>query len=184
MEKRFTKDVLVFVGLVALIVAGRYLPHAANFTPAAAAGLFAAFWFRNRIAAVAVPLCGMLVSDIVVNQPYGLGTTVVVYASLALPALLTGAWMRRSSGLRLSLKVLGGTLMASALFFLSTNLAVWLWDGIYAQNLAGFTACYAAAVPFFKWTLAGDLSFATLLFGGYALWRYLRPKASPSVEAA
>lgn len=171
MEKRFYKDIAVFIGLVALIVAGRYLPHAANFTPAAAAGLFAGYWFRNRLVAVAVPLLGMLLSDMLIQMPYHLGTMAVVYGALAMPALLSGTWFRKaqSSKLGQAAVVFTGALSGSLLFFVSTNLAVWLFDGLYATNTTGLMACTAAAIPFFKWTISGDLSFAVMLFGGYAL---------------
>jgi hypothetical protein len=47
---------------------------------------------------------------------------------------------------------------------------------MYPHSLAGFAACYAAAVPFFQNTVAGDLFYATLLFGGFALAEHLVPK--------
>lgn len=171
MEKRFYKDIAVFIGLVALIIAGRYLPHAANFTPAAAAGLFAGYWFRNRLVAVSVPLLGMLLSDLIIQMPYHLGTMAVVYGALATPALLSGYWFRKAQDSKLGQAAVafGGALTGSLLFFLSTNLAVWLFDGLYATNTAGLVACIGAAVPFFKWTIAGDLSFAVVLFGGNAI---------------
>jgi hypothetical protein len=185
MEKRLYKNILVFVGLVALIVVGRYLPHAANFTPAAAAGLFAAYYFRNRLTAVAVPLTGMLLSDMLLDMPYHLGTMAVVYAAIALPALVAGSWLRNASKHRWShaLKAFAGTVGASMLFFISTNFAVWAFDGLYAHNMTGFVACYAAAVPFLKWTLAGDLSFGLLLFGGAAALQHI-VAARQKVQAA
>jgi hypothetical protein len=186
MEKRLLKDILMFVALVALIVAGRFLPHAANFTPAAAAGLFAGYWFRNRLVAVSVPLLGMVLSDLLLQMPYHLGTMAIVYGAIALPALLAGGWLRKSDRNRLmqASKVLVGAASGSVLFFVSTNLAVWLFDGMYALNAAGFAACFAAAVPFFKWTLAGDLCFATAIFGGYALVHHFVAARTAKIEAA
>ena len=171
MEKRIYKDFAVFIGLVALIIAGRYLPHAANFTPAAAAGLFAGYWFRNRLVAVSVPLLGMLLSDLLIQMPYHLGTMAVVYTALAMPALLAGDWFRKAQNSKWGHAAVAtiGALSGSLLFFVSTNLAVWLFDGLYATNTAGLIACIGAAVPFFKWTIAGDLCFAVVLFGGNAI---------------
>jgi hypothetical protein len=175
MNQRHLSNVGIFLFLVVLIVAGRYLPHAANFTPAAAAGLFAGFWFRNRFTAIAVPLVGMLVSDLVLQQSYPWTTMAVVYTALAIPALMGNAWLKgKTSGLKKAGWISLGAISGSVLFFISTNFAVWMFDGIYAKNAAGFVACYAAAVPFFRFTLAGDLFFAATLFGGYALVSHLR----------
>jgi hypothetical protein len=182
MNQRHISNAGIFLFLVALIVAGRYLPHATNFTPAAAAGLFAGFWFRNRLLAVAVPLTGMLLSDLLIQQYYPWTTMMVVYAAMAIPALMGSALFRNSAAnvWKKAGKVTLGAVSASVLFFLTTNFAVWLFDGIYAFNWAGFTACYAAAVPFFKYTLAGDLFFATMIFGGYAVITRLIPQRSLS----
>ncbi len=186
MEKRIYKDILVFVALIGLIVAGRYLPHAANFTPAAAAGLFAGFWFRNRLVAVSVPLLGMLLSDMLIQMPYHLGTMAIVYAAISMPALLAGGWLRRPATNKAmqAIKVVTGALGGSVLFFVSTNMAVWLFDGLYALNATGFAACFAAAVPFYKWTIAGDLGFALLLFGSYALLNVWATARDSKVVAA
>ena len=56
-------------------------------------------------------------------------------------------------------------------FFLTTNFAVWAFEGIYSHDLAGLTACYVAALPFFKNTVIGDLFWTCALFGGYQLFR-------------
>lgn len=171
MNQRHLSNVGIFLALVLLIVAGRYLPHAANFTPAAAAGLFAAFWFRNRLVALAVPLTGMLLSDLLIAQYYPWATMVVVYASMTLPVVLGAKLFRnpsRNLGIK-ALKVGAGAVGSSLIFFLLTNLAVWFFDGIYALNWTGFVACYGAAVPFFRLSLAGDLFFAFAIFGCHAL---------------
>ncbi|MBK9448783.1 MAG: hypothetical protein IPN95_05085 [Bacteroidetes bacterium] len=171
MNQRHLSNAGIFLFLVILIVAGRYFPHAANFTPAAAAGLFAGFWFRNRFTAVAVPLVGMLLSDLLIQQSYPWTTMAIVYVAMAVPALLGTALFKGNNAgfLKKAGKVTLGAVAGSVLFFVSTNFAVWMFDGIYAKNAAGFAACFAAAVPFFRFTLAGDLFFAFSLFGGYAL---------------
>jgi hypothetical protein len=175
MNQRHLSNAGVFLFLVALIVAGRYFPHATNFTPAAAAALFAGFWFRNRLVAMAIPLCGMLLSDLLIQKPYPVPTMVTVYMAMLIPALLGGSLFRNTGAslLKKAGMVGVGALSGSLLFFVSTNLAVWLFDGIYALNGAGLAACFAAAVPFFRYTVAGDLFFAGLLFGGFALVSHL-----------
>ena len=62
------------------------------------------------------------------------------------------------------------------LFFIITNFGMWLFSGIYPHTAAGFAACYVAAIPFFQNTVAGDLFYATLLFGGFAVVERLMPQ--------
>jgi hypothetical protein len=46
---------------------------------------------------------------------------------------------------------------------------MWLFSGFYPRSMAGLEACYVAAIPFFQNTVAGDLFYSGLLFGGFAL---------------
>ena len=65
--------------------------------------------------------------------------------------------------------LMGCSLAGAILFFLTTNFGSWLWFNMYDRSIAGLTHCYVAALPFFRYTLAGDMFFAFVLFGGYAL---------------
>ena len=46
----------------------------------------------------------------------------------------------------------------------------------FLKTSAGLAACYAAAIPFFQNTVAGDLFYAVLLFGGFALAKHFVPQ--------
>jgi len=60
-------------------------------------------------------------------------------------------------------------LFLSALqFFLVTNFPSWLSGTLYPRTLAGLGACYAAALPFFGWTLLSELAFGGVFFGLHA----------------
>jgi len=86
----------------------------------------------------------------------------VVYAAMAFPVAV-GIVARRY---RLSRALLPATLSCSLMFFVTTNFAVWAFGGLYSLDWAGLTACYVAALPFLKYTLAGDLFWTAALFGG------------------
>ena len=47
---------------------------------------------------------------------------------------------------------------------------------MYPHTLAGLEACYIAALPFFGYTLLGNLAFSAAFFGAEAL---LAPAAPP-----
>ena len=57
----------------------------------------------------------------------------------------------------------------SLLFFAVSNFAVWAFGGMYPPTFAGLIACYVAALPFLPQTVAGDLVWTAILFGGAAL---------------
>jgi hypothetical protein len=149
--------------LVVLGVAGRLLPHAPNFTPVAACALFAGFLFGRR-AAFAVPLVIMLAGDALIGF-YDYRIMAAVYAATAFPVLL-GPLVRS----RLPVLWLGAfSLLSSVIFFLSSNLAVWAFGSIYERTWSGLLQCYTAALPFFRYTVAGDLVWSAGLFGAYAV---------------
>ena len=75
--------------------------------------------------------------------------------------------------LRSPVVLLSLAVTSSVVFFLATNLAVWAFEGLYTQDLAGLSRCYVAALPFFKNTVIGDLFWTGVLFGGYHLLRML-----------
>jgi hypothetical protein len=162
-RSRVSGAALLF-SLVALGVAARLLPHPPNFHPVVAVALFGAFLFRSRLAALAVPLLALLASDLCIGF-YEPGVMVVVYMSLALPALLRPSLEGRWAPVRLGLTAAA----CSMLFFLASNLAVWQFSGAYAATAAGLAKCFAAALPFLQYTLGGDLFWTATIFGIYGL---------------
>lgn len=160
-------DALVFAGLVAVAAASRFAEIAPNFAAVAAAGLFAGFYFRSRVAAAAVPIAAMVLSDPFLGG-YPWYQVIAVYGCLALPV----AFGRMMGGRVSAGRVVGSSLAASVVFFVVTNFAVWL-SGIYGYAAADLARCYAAALPFFKYTLAGDLLYSGAIFGVYGAVRTL-----------
>ena len=69
-------------------------------------------------------------------------------------------------------------LSCSLIFFVTTNFAVWAFSGMYSLDMAGLTQCYVAALPFLKYTVAGDLFWAAVLFGGAWLVQRLTTRAT------
>ena len=191
-RKQTVLEVAVFVTLVWAGVALRwqfaYLP---NFAPVAALALFAGYFFRNALVGVAVPVLVMLISDWKLGG-YHPALMVCVYAMLALPVAARGLlrkWLLTSdSGWRKKLTGIAGLIgcafVASLVFFFVTNYATWVWSGMYEHTATGLARCYVQALPFFRYTLAGDLVFATVLFGGYALATNVAIETTSQREAA
>jgi len=162
------------MSFVGLDVVARVAPHAPNVTPIAASAVFAGMMLRSRALALAVPLLAMLVSDLVVGA-YDWRIMGVVYAALALPALLA-RWGRARPMVVLAPLVLSSSL----LFYATTNFAVWAFSGMYAHDLNGLVLCYVAALPFL-YNTAGDALWTTLLFGTWWSAKFLLAPAPGAV---
>lgn len=178
---------LVLAALIFAAALTRVLPHPPNFSPIEAVALFGGAYFAKRQWALMVPLVAMVASDVVLglinDGLYGglywsyLASTsnVLVYACIALSTVLGfGLRGKVNAG-----RVLGYSLVGSALFFLVTNFGAWLADPMYAKTTAGLMAAYVAGIPFFQWTVASTLLFAALLFGGFELLRRWNPALRP-----
>jgi hypothetical protein len=156
------------------VVAGllRLVPHPWNLTPVGALGIFAGARLRSWHA-FALPLLVMAVTNAILSAVYGYPflylTLPFVLASFLVNVLL-GRLLRRSES---PFPIAAVSLLASVQFFLVTNFGVWLvtvfWPAPdmvpYTPDLPGLLACYAAGIPFFGGTVAGDLIYCGLLFG-------------------
>ncbi|MBI85293.1 MAG: hypothetical protein CMJ81_19030 [Planctomycetaceae bacterium] len=173
--KQFTRfETLALVFLISIGVGLRLsLYEIPNFAPVAAIALFSGFFFRHWTVAVSVPLLTMAISDAWIGG-YHLGMMLLVYGMLALPVTCRGVLRRlmtTNGALLVSsrgtiLGVAGCGLVASILFFVVTNLGHWYFYD-YPRTFAGLGQCYLQAIPFFRYTLCGDLLFGLTLFGVY-----------------
>src|SRR5204863_9683260 len=102
----------------------------------------------------------------------------VVYAALTVPAV-AGIAARH---IRASRVVVPTVLACSLIFFVTTNFAVWAFSGMYSADMAGLIQCYVMGLPFLKYTIAGDLFWAAVLFGG--AWPVQRLTARTGVLAS
>jgi hypothetical protein len=167
--------ILTVLAAIVAAAAFRLVPHFPNFTPIGAMALFGGAYFGKRGLAFVAPIAAMLLSDAIIGFHSGI---LFVYASVALIALLGQIALSRPTVLRVG----AAALASSVLFFVITNFGTWLLSGMYPMTLSGLAACYVAAIPFFQNTVAGDLFYSALLFGGFALLERsvpaLRPQAA------
>jgi len=169
--------ILALLSAIAAAAALRLVPHPPNFTPIGAMALFSGAYLGRRALAFAAPLGALLLSDLVLGFYHGMAT---VYSATALVVLIGWFALRRVSPMRVGVAALA----SSTLFFIITNFGMWLFSGFYPLTPAGLEACYIAAVPFFQNTLAGDLFYATLLFGGLKVAEVLAPGLRANVVQA
>jgi hypothetical protein len=160
------------ISLLILGVILRIIPHPPNFAPISAIALFGGVYLP-RPYAIILPLLSMFASDMI-GQALGLfagfhRTVPAVYGSFVLIGLI-GLYIRRHKS---AATIVGGALLASILFFLITNLAVWQEGFLYPKTWSGLVAAYAMGLPFFRNTLLGDLFYTGVLFGTYEIVRIL-----------
>lgn len=159
MEKTTVRPLAM--SLTVLGILGRLMPHPWNFTPVGSVSLFSGARMRGWQAFL-LPLFLMAVTDPLVGG-YSVATP-FVYA-----AFLVNVWIgRRLRASENAGRIGAACLVCSTQFFLITNFGMWLSTAMYPHTAAGLAACYVAALPFFGYTLAGDLAFAGLFFGLHA----------------
>lgn len=152
---------IISVTLITLGVVCRLLPHLWNFAPVTAVALFAGIYLGRRYAVI-LPVVTMIIGDLFLGF-YEWQMMLVVYGSFATIGLL-GSLIKKHKSVE---TVLAGSIIASVLFFVATNWAVWQFSPWYAKSLSGLLQCYALALPFFRNTLLGDVFYVSALCGAY-----------------
>ena len=160
---------MALLSAIALAAVMRLVPHPPNFTPVGAMALFSGAYFGRRALAFVAPIGALVLSDLVLGFYHGMATVYLATASIVLVGWFA---LNRVSPVRVGLAALA----SSTLFFIITNLGMWLFSGFYPRTLAGLETCYVAAIPFFQNTIAGDLFYAALLFGGFRIAETVAPK--------
>ena len=172
------RELTVFALLLAIGVLGRWHQLAWNFTPLAAVTVLGGYYFRQTLPAVLLPIGVLTISNLLLpaypHWQVHLSVYVMMLAPLALGRAARGArgWQQAKHF------VLCGFVPAT-LFFIVTNFAVWAFTPYYAKSLSGLATCYAMALPFYRWMLAGDLFFLTVLIGCLAIAQSFASQAMP-----
>lgn len=162
-----------------LSIGFRFLPHTFSFTMTAALLYFGARRSRREVL-FALPLLAAAdlgLNFFVYHFPFSVDL-LITWAWYA--AMMLGAGTLLRQGAKLG-KLAGASLAGSLSFFAISNFAVWLVWHMYPMTWQGLAACYAAAVPFFRYAPAVDLAFAAAFFGIGAL---LEARSHARVQAA
>ncbi len=143
---------------------GQFWP---NFTPIAALALFSGAMLWNHKWMFIFPIGAMLISDSI-KEIMAPGTgfyadMVYVYGSF-FAILFIGTLIRNN---KKPLFIIGTSLLGSILFFLVTNFGAWTSIPEYSRNFSGLMQSYTMGLPFFKYTVLGDLFYNAVFFGGY-----------------
>jgi hypothetical protein len=188
MRKQLNLSFTVISAMIFFAAMSRLLPHPPNFAPIGGMALFGAAYYARRCWAFVIPIVTMWLSDLALNNVvYGqyfdgfvwfYSGSLFTYGAFALIALLGLRTLKRVRIPALLLSAVG----ASVVFFLVSNFGVWWSSGMYPHTAGGLWTCYAAGLPFFQNTLAGDLVYTALLFGVFE-WSARRFPAIKALRA-
>jgi hypothetical protein len=167
--------------MVILATVSRLLPHIFNFTMFGATCLFGAAYFSKKWQALVIPVVAAYLSDLYLNNVvykayfpeftwfsgglFWKYSSLLTYASYIVVVLIGFALFKKITPAR----IIAGSLISTALFFLVTNFASWPNNPLYTQDFKGLMLCFEMGLPFIKGTLFGDLFYSGVLFGSFAL---------------
>lgn len=153
---------LMPITLIIFAVLMRLLPHPANFAPITALALFGGTYLPKKYAFV-IPFAALFISDFFIGF-YGT-QMLAVYISFGIISLI-GILLRNHKNI---FNTFFAAITSSVLFFLITNLVYVYSNSLYPKTFEGQILSYISALPFFRGTLLGDLTYTGIFFGSYEL---------------
>ncbi len=194
---RLTKST-IWAFVILLITASLYRvwdSRPFGFAPQVAMAIFGGAVISDKKLAFLLPILSMLLSDTLYQVLYMNGLTTIEgfyagqWVTYVLFAGLTFLGMLMK---KINVKnVLGVTISGSVLFFLFSNLSVWLGGGGLnrPRTFDGLMLCYGDALAFYRDyglikgfslnPMIGDLFFSTILFGAFYLVTRFVSKHAP-----
>ena len=150
-------------------VLSRLAPHMPNMTAVGAIAIFTGAKFGVKKSLV-VLFTTMLIADSIKGLHAVMWAT---YGALII-GMLIGKYIAKKKQVGW---IIGGTMVSSIVFFIVTNFAVWLAPNfMYEKTISGLMQCYIMAIPFFRNSLVGDLTYSGIFFGGFELVKFFRKK--------
>ena len=148
MKIKFDKIQKLVLLIIIFGVICRLIPHPPNFSPVTTIALFSGLNFTDKKIAFLVPILILFLSDLITGISL---INLFVYSGF-LAVVFLGTRVR-------SIKF-SNILLSSFIFFLISNFGVWVIG--YPKNIEGLLLCYSMAIPFFGYSIAGDLFFGYL----------------------
>ncbi|MBU2044504.1 MAG: hypothetical protein KJ619_04700 [Candidatus Omnitrophica bacterium] len=149
---------MLIIALFILGLASRLTPHLANFSPIIAIALFSGAYLNKKYS-LWLPIVLYVISDLIIGLH---GVVLFTWGSVFLITLL-GKRLKRNQSLVTNLSYAA---ISSVIFFIVTNLGVWL-GGWYPRTINGLIQCYTLAIPFFRTSLVSNVFYMLVLLGTY-----------------
>lgn len=173
LNKQFLYSLAVLIVIASLY---RIIPNRPmGFAPQIAIALFAGSILKDKKYSFVLPLLSMLISDALYEFLYtaGLSSIKGFYDGQLLNYILfagltvVGFFVNKSKPVHIA----AGAVAAPTLYFLISNLLVWIGGGGYhhPKTVAGLVQTYVDGIPFYVNSIGATGLFAAILFGSYAL---------------
>ena len=153
----FTNKDIIPISLILLLVVSRLIPHPPNFTPVITIAIMSGYLFKNIFFSFTVLLVSMLMGDIFIGFYKNM---FFVYLSLF---VITYVFANINNKINYKNLLIFG-FFGSLIFFIISNLGVWLIEDLYIKNLNGLMECYILALPFFKNTILSTFLFSYIIY--------------------
>jgi len=138
-----TKKENLLIAFILIAVCFRLIPHPPNFTPVTSLALFSGIMFQRKWLSILIPMLAMVLSDFI------LGFSLIsawVYLGFALISIM--GWSFNQINTK-------SILTSSIVFFIISNFGAWVLG--YPHTIDGLIMCYTMAIPFFGYSILGDL---------------------------
>ncbi|MGC2584030.1 MAG: DUF6580 family putative transport protein [Acidobacteriaceae bacterium] len=158
--------------LMVLAVLSRVVPFPGmNFTAVGAGLLY--FGARRPLKEMALPVLSLMATDVYLtvfayHYAWHTGAYLVTWAWYAGVILLGRVLLQKQITVT---RVVAAPVLSATSFFLVSNFAVWASGTMYPMTTAGLTACYAAALPFYRNDLVATTAITAVAFGGLVMVR-------------
>lgn len=147
----------LFLLIIFTLCLSRILPHPPNFTPIISLAVMGPFLFGGLLASLICVILSMFLSDLVIGVH---SSMVQIYIIIALITLIFNRYKNNFN----KSNVFFFSIYGSTIFFIVSNLNVWLFSNIYTKNLEGLINCYFMAIPFFHNTIISTVIFSYAIF--------------------
>ena len=143
----------LLIVFILIAVCFRLIPHPPNFTPVTSLALFSGIMFQRKWLSILVPIVAMLLSDLVLG--FGM---ISLWVYVAFMLVTISGWVLKQMNVK-------SILVSSMIFFIVSNLGVWVLG--YPHTIEGLLMCYTLAIPFFGYSIIGDLCWGLLIKQSY-----------------
>ena len=151
------KNYLFPICIIFILAIARLIPHPPNFTPIIAAAIISSYLFRNIYFSLIVLLGSMFLSDLIIGL---YDNFLFIYFSLFLVIFVQSRINMKITFKNLYLH----SLIASLIFFITTNFSVWMFSNLYEKSFSGLIYCYYLAIPFFTNTIISTIFFSYIAY--------------------
>lgn len=143
----------LLITFILLTVLFRLMPHPPNFTPVTSLALFSGLMFKRKWLSIIVPIVSMLLSDMILG--FGL---ISMWVYIAFILVTISGWYLNKMNVK-------SILISSMIFFIISNFGVWILG--YPHTIESLLICYTLAIPFFGYSIIGDLCWGLLIKESY-----------------